>query len=146
MLWLESSGVPGLPKRFSYCSLVMPISSLGHSHYELCNLIQYTVGGSNKTSNFLNSNTICKKRGKKRFHTALSVISTFQTALKIMQIYKRSCQPTHFTLEAYNLDMFPTKTSGKVHGIRGCSPPNLLRLRFARSWDVHDNISVCPPA
>ena len=122
---------PGFPKHFSSCSLFMTISSLGDFRYELCKFTQYLVGESNETSNFLNINGI-RKRGEKktRFHTAPSVIFTFQTTSKITQIYKCSCQPTHIALEADNLDMFVTKTNGTVHGISGCSLPNLHRSQL----------------
>lgn len=153
MLWLESSGVPGLPKPSSSCSLAMTIlvwsTSVMNSaiKYSQRTVLQYS-GREQQTSNFLNSNTIHPKEGekkkkvKKRLHTALSVISTFQTASEIIQIYQRSCQPTHVVLEADHVDMFPTQPAAQYMASEAA--PH--RICSALSWDVHDNIEVCPPA
>lgn len=67
MLQGESNGALGLPKCFRSFSLLTMISSLGHLCYELYKLIQYLVGGNNKTSNFLNSNVIHKREKKTHF-------------------------------------------------------------------------------
>lgn len=153
MLWLESSGVPGLPKPSSSCSLAMTISSLEHFCYELCNQIQsahcITVQWEGTTNQQLSEQQYDpskggekKKKVKKRLHTALSVISTFQTASEIIQIYQRSCQPTHVVLEADHVDMFPTQPAAQY--VASEAAPH--RICSALSWDVHDNIEVCPPA
>lgn len=71
MLWLESSGVPGLPKPSSSCSLAMTIlvwsTSVMNSaiKYSQRTVLQYS-GREQQTSNFLNSNTIHPKEGKKK--------------------------------------------------------------------------------
>lgn len=145
MLWLESSGVPGLPKPSSSCSLAMTISSLEHFCYELCNQIQsahcITVQWEGTTNQQLSEQQYDPSKGggkkkkskKKTSHSPkcyIHISNCFRNYTDLPALVSANTR----SAGSRSCWHVPDTTSSAVHGIRGCSPPNLLRsqLRCAR--------------